>query len=226
MELRVLQYFLAVAREQSISAAAESLHLSQPTLSTQLRQLEDELGKQLLIRGAKGSRRVTLTEEGVILRKRAEEILALVHRAEDEIARSDENIAGDVYIGAGEADIVRLFAEAAKLMQDRYPDVHYHITSGNAEHVLDQLDKGLQGRGLVGNLPKPAYPGNKSGKVVIRVTVDATGKVTSATFEPKGSTESDPALVSAAITAARKARFTESRAAVQGGTITYIFRME
>ena len=81
VELRVLQYFLAVAREQSISAAAESLHLSQPTLSTQLRQLEDELGKQLLIRGAKGSRRVTLTEEGVILRKRAEEILALVHRA-------------------------------------------------------------------------------------------------------------------------------------------------
>ena len=91
---------------------------------------------------------------------------------------------------------------------------------------LDQLDKGLQGRGLIGNLPKPAYPGNKSGKVVIRVTVDATGKVTSATFEPKGSTESDPALVSAAITAARKARFTESRATVQGGTITYIFRME
>ena len=149
MELRVLQYFLAVAREQSISAAAESLHLSQPTLSTQLRQLEDELGKQLLIRGAKGSRRVTLTEEGVILRKRAEEILALVHRAEDEIARSDENIAGDVYIGAGEADIVRLFAEAAKLMQDRYPDVHYHITSGNAEHVLDQLDKGLIDFGIV-----------------------------------------------------------------------------
>ena len=149
VELRVLQYFLAVAREQSISAAAESLHLSQPTLSTQLRQLEDELGKRLLIRGAKGSRRVTLTEEGVILRKRAEEILALVHRAEDEIARSDENIAGDVYIGAGEADIVRLFAEAAKLMQDRYPDVHYHITSGNAEHVLDQLDKGLIDFGIV-----------------------------------------------------------------------------
>ena len=149
VELRVLQYFLAVAREQSISAAAESLHLSQPTLSTQLRQLEEELGKQLLIRGAKGSRRVTLTEEGVILRKRAEEILALVHRAEDEIARSDENIAGDVYIGAGEADIVRLFAEAAKLVQDRYPDVHYHITSGNAEHVLDQLDKGLIDFGIV-----------------------------------------------------------------------------
>ena len=90
MELRVLQYFLAVAREQSISAAAESLHLSQPTLSTQLKAMEEELGKQLLIRGTKGSRRVTLTEEGMLLRKRAEEILNLVHRTEQEIALSDE----------------------------------------------------------------------------------------------------------------------------------------
>lgn len=91
---------------------------------------------------------------------------------------------------------------------------------------LDQLDKGLQGRGLVGNLPKPAYPGTKSGKIVVRVTVGPKGDVTGAAFEPKGSTESDPALVAAALAAARKARFTESRAAVQGGTITYIFRME
>ena len=91
---------------------------------------------------------------------------------------------------------------------------------------LDQLDQGLKGRGLVGNLPKPAYPGNKSGKIVIRVTVDASGRVTSAAFEPKGSTESDSQLVAAALEAARKARFTESRAAVQGGTITYLFRME
>ena len=80
MELRVLQYFLAVAREQSISGAAKSLHLSQPTLSTQLRAMEEELGKQLLIRGTPGSRKVTLTEEGRILRKRAEEILSLVRR--------------------------------------------------------------------------------------------------------------------------------------------------
>lgn len=91
---------------------------------------------------------------------------------------------------------------------------------------LDQLDKGLQGRGLVGNLPKPSYPGSRSGKIVVRVTVDASGKVTSAAYEPKGSTESDAELVAAALAAARKARFTESRAAVQGGTITYIFRME
>ncbi len=91
---------------------------------------------------------------------------------------------------------------------------------------LDQLDKGLQGRGLVGALPRPAYPGSKSGKVVIRVTVGPKGDVTGATFEPVGSTVSDGDLVAAAIAAARKARFTESRAAVQGGTITYIFRME
>lgn len=91
---------------------------------------------------------------------------------------------------------------------------------------MDQLDQGLKGRGLVGNLPKPSYPGTKSGKIVVRVTVDASGKVTGASFEPKGSTESDAQLIAAALEAARKARFTESRAAVQGGTITYIFRME
>ena len=85
MELRVLNYFLAIAREQSIVHAAESLHLSQPTLSTQIKNLEEELGKQLLIRGTKGSRKVTLTEEGMILRKRAEEILDLVRKTENEM---------------------------------------------------------------------------------------------------------------------------------------------
>ena len=83
MELRVLHYFLAVAREQSISAAAQSLHLTQPTLSTQLKALEEELGKQLLVRGTKGSRKVTLTEEGMILRRRAEEILSLTEKISD-----------------------------------------------------------------------------------------------------------------------------------------------
>lgn len=98
--------------------------------------------------------------------------------------------------------------------------------SGLNPDGLDQLDKGLQGRGLAGNLPKPTYPGSKSGKVLIRVTVNSQGAVTSATFEPKGSTTSDSQLVEAAIAAAKKARFTESRATVQGGTITYLFRME
>lgn len=94
MELRTLHYFLTVAREQSISAAAESLHISQPALSTQLKGMEDELGKQLLIRGTKGSRKVLLTEEGMILRRRAEEILSLVQKAEEEITHSDETIGG------------------------------------------------------------------------------------------------------------------------------------
>ncbi len=149
MELRVLQYFLAVAREQSISAAAESLHLSQPTLSTQLKALEEQLGKQLLIRGTKGSRKVLLTEEGMVLRKRAEEILELVRITENEISRSDEVVAGDVYIGAGESDMIRIFARAAQQLQQRYPDIHYHILSGNAAFVQEYLERGLIDIGVV-----------------------------------------------------------------------------
>ena len=149
MELRVLEYFLAVAREQNITAAAESLHISQPALSTQLKNMEDELGKQLLIRGVKGSRKVILTEEGMILRKRAEEILSLVKRTENEITQSDETIAGNVFIGTGETEIVRLFAMVAKRLQIKYPDIQYHISSGNAEHVLEYLDKGLIDFGLL-----------------------------------------------------------------------------
>lgn len=149
MELRVLEYFLTVAREQSITAAAEALHISQPALSTQLKAMETELGKQLLIRGVKGSRKIVLTEEGMILRKRAEEILSLVRRTENEITQSDQTIAGDVFIGTGETEIVRLFAMVAKKLQKKYPDIQYHISSGNAEHVLEYLDKGLIDFGLL-----------------------------------------------------------------------------
>lgn len=149
MELRVLRYFLAIAREQSIIKAAQTLHLSQPTLSTQIRQLEQELGKQLLIRGSKGSRKITLTDEGMILKKRAEEILSLVDKTEKEITLSDPVIAGDVYIGSGETDAIRLLAKAAKELQNQYPDIHYHISSGNADFVLEQLDKGLIDFGIV-----------------------------------------------------------------------------
>lgn len=149
MELRVLRYFLAIAREQSIIRAAESLHLSQPTLSTQIKAMEAELGKQLLIRGTKGSRKVTLTEEGMILKKRAEEILNLVQKTEREISFSDQVIVGDVYIGTGETDAVRFIAKAARELYKTYPGIHYHIASGNAEFVLEQLDKGLIDFGIV-----------------------------------------------------------------------------
>lgn len=149
MELRVLNYFLAIAREQSIVHAAESLHLSQPTLSTQIKNLEEELGKQLFIRGTKGTRKVTLTEEGMILRKRAEEILDLVKRTENEITLNDNIIIGDIYIGTGETDGVRLMAMAARKLQEHYPGIHYHISSGNASHVMEQLDKGLIDFGMI-----------------------------------------------------------------------------
>ncbi len=146
MELRVLQYFLAVTREQSISGAAETLHLSQPTLSRQLKDMEEELGKQLMIRG---NRRITLTEEGMILRKRAEEIMELVRKAEEEISLSDDVIAGDITIGAGETDSVRFLVKAAKELQKKYPLIHLHIFSGDKATITEQLDKGLVDFGLV-----------------------------------------------------------------------------
>lgn len=158
MELRVLQYFLAIAREQSIIRAAESLHLSQPTLSTQIKNLEEELGKQLLIRGTKGSRKITLTEEGMILRKRAEEILDLVKKTENEVTVSNEIIVGDIYIGTGETDGIRLIAQAAKKLQDTCPGIRYHISSGNSVFVMEQLDKGLLDFGIVfGNVDLTKY---------------------------------------------------------------------
>jgi DNA-binding transcriptional LysR family regulator len=149
MELRVLEYFLAVAREQNITAAAESLHLTQPTLSIQLKALEKEMGKPLLVRGTKGSRKVTLTEDGKLLRARAEEILSLVEKTENEIHQAGDTVAGDVRIGTGESDTIRVFARAAKKLQKTCPDIHYHFMSGNASYVMEQLDKGLIDFGLL-----------------------------------------------------------------------------
>ena len=146
MELRVLQYFLAVTREQSISGAAESLHLSQPTLSRQLKDMEEELGKQLFIRS---NRKITLTDEGMILRKRAEEIMELVKKTEDEITLSDESIAGDITVGAGETDGVRFLAKAAQAVQKDYPLIHFHIVSGDKASVTEDLDRGLIDFGLL-----------------------------------------------------------------------------
>lgn len=148
MELRVLQYFLTVAREQSVSGATEYLHLSQPTLSRQLKDLEDELGKQLFIRG---NRKITLTEEGIILRRRAEEILELVKKTQSEVSVSTEVIAGDIYIGAGETDAIRLIATAAQSLQEEYPQIHYHIASGDATNGIEQLDRGLIDFGILFN---------------------------------------------------------------------------
>lgn len=155
MEIRVLQYFLAIAREQSISGAAEFLHISQPTLSRQIHDMEEELGKQLFIRG---NRKITLTEEGMILRKRSEEILGLVKKTEDEIAFSDDISEGDIYIGAGETNAIHLLANCAHQLQLHYPGIRYHIASGDTKDVLEELDKGLIDFGLLfGSVDKSKY---------------------------------------------------------------------
>ncbi len=154
MEIRVLKYFMAIVTEQSILAAAESLHLSQPTLSRQIKDMEEELGKQLFIRG---SRKITLTEEGIILRKRAEEILDLVQKAENEITLSNL-ICGDIFIGTGETDGVRFIAKAAKMLNEQYPDIHYNIVSGDAVDIIEKLDRGLIDFAvLVGNVDISKY---------------------------------------------------------------------
>ena len=146
MEIRVLQYFLTVAREGTVSAAAQALHLTQPTLSRQLRELEEELGKKLFIRGAHS---IKLTEEGMMLRNRAEQIVELVRRTESDIMLSGDMLSGDVYIGAGETDAVKYIASAAHKMQSDFPSVHFNIYSGDGEHITERLDKGLCDFGIV-----------------------------------------------------------------------------
>lgn len=140
MEIRVLRYFLAVAREESISGAAEVLHLSQPTLSRQLMDLEEELGKRLFIRG---NRKMTLTADGILLRKRAAEIVELVDKTESEFQDAGEAVAGDIYIGGGETEGMRLIGRAARELQQSCPQICYHLYSGNLEDLGERLDKGL-----------------------------------------------------------------------------------
>ena len=146
MEFRVLRYFLTVAREGSITAAANSLHLTQPTLSRQLQDLEKELGQKLLIRG---KYKVSLTPEGMMLRKRAQEIVDMVEKTEAEFQSIKDIISGDIYIGGGESDSMKYIAEIIKEINADYPGIKFHIYSGNAEDVTERLDKGLLDFGVL-----------------------------------------------------------------------------
>lgn len=146
MELRVLRYFLTVAREGSITGAANFLHVTQPTLSRQLKDLEETLGKKLFIRK---SHSIDLTDEGMILRKRAEEILDMVEKVEEEFNSMEETVGGDVYIGGGETDAMKLIAQIIKVVQINYPKIKYHLYSGNSDDVTDRLDKGLLDFGIL-----------------------------------------------------------------------------
>lgn len=140
MEFRVLQYFLAVTREGNISAAAQSLNLSQPSLSRQLKDLEEELGAKLFIRG---NRRIELTEEGLILRKRAGEIMQLVELTESEISEVKNNISGTLSIGAGESLSMHRITGVFRRLKENYPDIRLNVVSGDTEDLQDRLDRGL-----------------------------------------------------------------------------------
>ena len=146
MELRVLRYFLAVAREGSITGAARLLHVTQPTLSRQIQDLEDELGQMLLIRS---NHNATLTPEGMILRQRAEEIMELVGKTESEFSSMGQVVAGDVYIGGGETEAMKLIAGIIRELREDFPEVRYHLYSGNAEDVTERLDQGRLDFGIL-----------------------------------------------------------------------------
>lgn len=140
MEIRVLRYFLTVVREKGINRAAEVLHITQPTLSRQLAQLEEELGVSLFHRGA---RKITLTSEGILLRRRAEEILALVDRTEKELLEKDGQVEGRIVIGGGELAAMQELPELIARFRERYTLVNFDLVTGNADVIKEQMEKGL-----------------------------------------------------------------------------------
>ena len=140
MEIRVLRYFLEVAREGSVTHAAQRLHISQPTLSKQLKDLEAELGKKLFVRG---SFSVRLTDEGMLLRKRAEDILDMVDKTTEEFKALGEITGGDIHIGCAESDGIKYLARRIKAVQARYPGIRVHLYSGDTDDLAERLDRGL-----------------------------------------------------------------------------------
>ncbi|MBC2312354.1 LysR family transcriptional regulator [Listeria booriae] len=145
MELRVLNYFLTVAREKTISRAAEVLHLSQPTLSKQLKEFEEALGVKLFIRG---NRFITLTEEGIYLANKGKEIVSLVESTTANLL-SDSTISGQIAIGAGETRAFEFIGQLLRDLRIEHPDIHFQLHSGNADDVLEKIDHGLLDFGLV-----------------------------------------------------------------------------
>lgn len=146
MEIRVLRYFLTVVREESITKAAQILHITQPTLSRQLAQMEEEVGVKLFERGA---RRITLTNEGILLRRRAEEILQLVEKAEKELTEQEEQVEGKVSVGCGEIASVQIVSDLIQSFREKYPRVSFDLFTANADLVKEQMDKGLLDIGLL-----------------------------------------------------------------------------
>lgn len=146
MEIRVLRYFLAVVREESITKAANILHITQPTLSRQIAQMEEEMGVRLFDRG---TRKIVLTNEGLLLRRRAEEILELVDKTEKEITEQDEMVEGTVSIGCGDLAAVQMLPDLFHAFHEQYPAVTFDLYTATADHVKDRMDRGLTDVGLL-----------------------------------------------------------------------------
>ena len=146
LDIRTLEYFLAVAREENITRAAKALNMTQPPLSREIKALEEELGKQLFVRG---SRKVTLTEEGMILRRRAEELVMLMEKTKSEVAASNDQVSGDLHIGGGETYGMEFTAETLCRLYRRYPGIRVHLHSGNAYDLFEKLENGILDFALV-----------------------------------------------------------------------------
>ena len=140
MEIRILRYFLAIAREENMTRAAERLHISQPSLSKEIKKLEEELGHELFIRTNKN---MILTDEGMLLRKRAEDILAMVDKTAEEFSLLDNIIGGEIRIGCAESYLIKHLARSIKAFKEQYPNFIFHIFSGDTEPVAERLDRGI-----------------------------------------------------------------------------------
>ncbi|MEI0538520.1 LysR family transcriptional regulator [Brachyspira pulli] len=155
MDIKSLTYFLTAAREGSITKAANSLNLTQPNLSRQINNLEKEIGKKLFIRS---NYSIKLTSDGVLLKKRAEEIIDMIEKTRMEFQSSDDVIAGDIYIGCAETYYIKLIADVIKGLRQSYPKIIYHIHSGAYSEITEKLDKGLLDFGiLIGDIDLSKY---------------------------------------------------------------------
>ena len=171
MEIRTLRYFLAVAREENMTRAADLLHVTQPTLSKQLKTLEEELGKKLFVRH---SFSIELTDEGILLKARAEDLVRMADKIEQEFVSLDDITGGDLYLGLAESEQIRYLAREIRTLKNQLPNLHYHITSGDTEQVIEKLNKGILDFAVLAETPDPAryesipFPVNDVWGLVVR----------------------------------------------------------
>ena len=171
MEIRTLRYFLAVAREENMTRAADLLHVTQPTLSKQLKALEEELGKKLFVRH---SFSIELTDEGILLKARAEDLVRMADKIEQEFVSLDDITGGDLYLGLAESEQIRYLAREIRTLKNQLPNLHYHITSGDTEQVIEKLNKGILDFAVLAETPDPAryesipFPVNDVWGLVVR----------------------------------------------------------